>query len=192
MAEEVHRKYEFIHPQDGTWGRRPIEAESDSPEDQIFSAYANQLVATEGFHAQLPAEPDIPDACYDWIVPDEVDSKLTIKAAYAAIKKFNELKAEDPPQEARAEKGKAAEEYNESQSWQDYFDEESSIQPVQKGKITGRLKDWTLRKAFLASATMAEEVTRLEKPKLHLESTGYPTGPEEFPTTRGIRQLVDS
>ena len=47
MAEEVHRKYEFIYPQDGTWDRNPIKAESDSPEDQIFAVYANQLIATE-------------------------------------------------------------------------------------------------------------------------------------------------
>ncbi|KAK1588801.1 hypothetical protein Q3G72_027212 [Acer saccharum] len=95
MAEEVHRKYEFIYPPDGSWDHTPVKAESDSPEDQIFAVYENQLTATEGFHAQLPAEPDIPDACYDWIMPDEVDSKWTIKAANAAIKKFNELKGAD-------------------------------------------------------------------------------------------------
>ena len=47
MAEEVHRKYEFIYPPDGSWDRRPMKAESDSTEDQIFAVYANQLIATE-------------------------------------------------------------------------------------------------------------------------------------------------
>ncbi|TXG59425.1 hypothetical protein EZV62_013998 [Acer yangbiense] len=95
MAEEFHRKCEFIYPPDGSWDHTPVKAESDSPEDQIYAVYANQLRATEGFHAQPPAEPDIPDACCDWIVPDEVDSKWTIEAANAAIKKFNELKGAD-------------------------------------------------------------------------------------------------
>ncbi|KAK0572453.1 hypothetical protein LWI29_031684 [Acer saccharum] len=44
------------------------------------------------------------------------------------------VQAEDPPQEARAEKGKVAEEYNKSQSWQDHLDGESSHSTHSKRK----------------------------------------------------------
>ncbi|KAK0599097.1 hypothetical protein LWI29_002352 [Acer saccharum] len=93
MAEEVHQKYEFIDTYDPIF-RGPFitESESESPKHQYFDEYANQLKATEGFHVDLIP---IPSVCCTWILPYDVNSKLTIVAANAAIKEFNRLKGAD-------------------------------------------------------------------------------------------------
>ncbi|KAK1577924.1 hypothetical protein Q3G72_006783 [Acer saccharum] len=85
---EVHQKYDFIDPYDPMWDRSPFKAKSDLPKHQYFAEYANQLRDTEGFHVDL-----IPIAsCSRWILPRNVNSPMTIKAAEAAIKEFNTLK----------------------------------------------------------------------------------------------------
>ncbi|KAK1581091.1 hypothetical protein Q3G72_003011 [Acer saccharum] len=88
MAEEVHQKYDFIDPHDPMWDCSPFIAKSDSPKHQYFIEYANQLKDTEGFHVDLIP---IQSVCCTWILPQNVNSPMIIKAAKTAILKFEEL-----------------------------------------------------------------------------------------------------
>ncbi|KAK0600441.1 hypothetical protein LWI29_015066 [Acer saccharum] len=88
MAEEAHQKYDFIDPHDPMWDCSPFIAKSDSPKHQYFIEYANQLKDTEGFHVDLIP---IQSVCCTWILPQNVNSPMIIKAAKTAILKFEEL-----------------------------------------------------------------------------------------------------
>ncbi|TXG65190.1 hypothetical protein EZV62_006465 [Acer yangbiense] len=85
---EVHQKYDFIDPHDPMWDCSPFIAKSDSPKHQYFVEYANQLKDTEGFHVDLIP---IQSVCCTWILPQNVNSPMIIKAAKTAILKFEEL-----------------------------------------------------------------------------------------------------